>query len=51
MNDWKLDVNVCRGEAGGMSDHFLVEARLKVVGGWKSVGRMEDALMLTFNMC
>ena len=27
-----LDVNVCTGEAEGMSDHFLVEARQKVVG-------------------
>ena len=36
-----LDVNVCRGEGGGMSDHFLVEARLKAVCGWKSIGRME----------
>ena len=26
---------------GGLSDHFLVEARLKLVGGWKSAGRME----------
>ena len=24
-----LDVNVWRGEGGGMSDHFLVEGRLK----------------------
>ena len=24
-----------------MSDHFLVEAQLKLVGGWRSVGRME----------
>ena len=24
-----------------MSDHFLVEAGLKLVGGWRSVGRME----------
>ena len=24
-----------------MSDHFLVEARLKLVGGWRSAGRME----------
>ena len=36
-----LDVTVWRGEGGGMSDHFLVEARLKLVGGWKSAGRME----------
>ena len=24
-----------------MSDHFLVEARLKLLGGWRSTGRME----------
>ena len=24
-----------------MSDHFLVEARLKLVGGWRSAGRMK----------
>ena len=24
-----------------MSDHFLVEARLKLVGGWRSAGRMD----------
>ena len=24
-----------------MSDHFLVEVQLKLVGGWRSVGRME----------
>ena len=26
-----------------MFDHFLVEARLKLVGGWKNAGRMEGA--------
>ena len=26
---------------GGLSDHFLVESRLKSVGGWRSAGRME----------
>ena len=36
-----LYVNVFRGEGGGMSDHFSVEARQKVVGGWRSAGRME----------
>ena len=25
-----------------MSVHFLVEARLKLVGGWRSAGRMES---------
>ena len=24
-----------------MSDHFLVESRLKLVGGWRSAGRIE----------
>ena len=36
-----LDVKLWRGEGEGMSDHFLVEARLKLVGGWRSVGTME----------
>ena len=36
-----LDVKVWRGELGGLSEHFLVEARLKLVGGWRSTGRME----------
>ena len=36
-----LDVKMRRGEGGRMSDHFLVEARLKLVGGWRSAGRME----------
>ena len=30
-----------RREGGGMSDHLLVGARLKLVGGWRGVGRME----------
>ena len=34
-------MKVWRGEGGGMSDHFLVDARLKLVGGWRSAGRME----------
>ena len=36
-----LDVDVWRGGGGRMSDHFLVEARLKLVGRWRSAGRME----------
>ena len=36
-----LDVKVWRGEGGGLSYHFLVEARLKLVSGWRSAGRME----------
>ena len=41
MHGRLLDVKVWRGEGGGMTDHFLVEARLKLVGGWRSAGRME----------
>ena len=37
-----LDVKVWRGEGGGLSDHFFVEARLKLLGGWRSAGRMES---------
>ena len=36
-----LDVNMWRREGEEMSDHFLVEARLHVVCGWRSAGRME----------
>ena len=36
-----LDVKVWRGEGGGMSNHFLEEARLKVVGVSRSSGRMK----------
>ena len=32
---------MCTGESGGTSDHILVEARLKVSGGWKSARKME----------
>jgi len=35
-----LDVHVWRGEASGISDHFLVEGRLKVSKGWKVNGRV-----------
>ena len=38
-----LDVKVWRQEGGRLFDHFLVEARLKLVGGWRSAGRMEGA--------
>ena len=43
MNAWKTVrcESVERRRGGGMSDHFLVEARLKVEGGWRSAGRME----------
>ena len=36
-----LDFNICRGDGGGMSDRFLVEAGLKVVGGLRSTRRVE----------
>ena len=36
------DVKVWRGEEErGLSDHFSVEARLKLVCGWRSAGRIE----------
>ena len=34
-----LDVDVLRGEAGGLSDHYLVEAKLKVKGRWQRYSR------------
>ena len=34
IKDRLLDVNVLRGAAGGISDHFLVEARVRIKGGW-----------------
>ena len=36
-----LDVKLWRGENARMSEHFLVEALLKLVGGWISARRME----------
>ena len=36
-----LDVIVWRGEGGEISDHSGVQSRLKLVGGWRSTGRME----------
>ena len=33
-----LDVKVWRVEGEGLSDRFLVEARLKLLGGWRSAG-------------
>ena len=41
-----FDVNVSRSEGGGMFDHFLVEARLKVADGWRSTRRMEGVRIL-----
>ena len=42
-NAWKTVrcESVERRSGGGLSDHFLVEALLKLVGGWRSAGRME----------
>ena len=31
----------CGEEKGGLSDHFLVEVRLKLLGGWRSAGTTE----------
>ena len=39
-NAWKTVRCEC-GEKGGLSEHFLVEARLKLFSGWRSAGRME----------
>src|ERR1051325_2683006 len=39
--EWRsrlLDVNVLRGAAMGISDHYLVVAKIKVKGGWEKVG-------------
>ena len=33
--------SVARRRGGGLSNHFLVEARLKLVGNWRSAGRMD----------
>jgi hypothetical protein len=36
-----LDVNVMRGVAGGISDHFLVVAKVRVAGRWVKQQREE----------
>ena len=36
-----LDVKVWRGEEGDCLTIFLVEARLKLLGGWRSARKME----------
>ena len=45
-----LDVKVWRGEGGGMSDHFLVEARMKF-GEWmeecREDGGVRNVLMVS----
>ena len=41
-NDWKIvRCESVERKMGGLSDHFLVEAQLKLVGDWRSAGRME----------
>ena len=42
-NAWKTVrcESVERRRGGGLSDHFLVEARLKLVGGWRSATSLE----------
>ncbi len=34
VNGSVLDVNVLRGESGGMSDHYLIESLLRIDGRW-----------------
>ena len=41
MHGRLLDVKVCRGEGGGMSDHFWPEAKIKMVLGWRSTEHVE----------
>jgi len=38
IRDRLLDVNVLRGSARGISDHFLVLAKIRVKGGWRKIG-------------
>ena len=41
-NAWKtVRCESVERRRGGLSDHFLVEARLKLLSGWRSAGRME----------
>ena len=35
-----MDVTVRRGVAAGITDHYLVEAKVRVTGHWKSEGGM-----------
>ena len=42
-NAWKtVRCESVERRRGGLSDHFLVEARLNLLGGWRSAGRMES---------
>ena len=41
-NTWKtVRCESVERRSGGLSDHFLVEARLKLVGGWRSAWNMK----------
>ena len=41
-NAWKtVRCKSVERRRGGLTDHFLVEARLKLLGGWRSAGRTE----------
>lgn len=33
-----MDMNVLRGATGGMSDHFLLEASVKLCAGFRKTG-------------
>ena len=44
-----LDVHVFRGESGGISDHFLVEGKLKMEDGWRKRKRTEGREVLNVN--
>ena len=41
-------MKVWRREGWGLSEHFLVEALLKLVGGWRSAGRVEGVRNVIF---
>ena len=42
-NAWKtVRCESVERRRGGLSDSFLVEARRKILGGWRSAGRMES---------
>ena len=46
VSERMLDVNVLRGESGGISDHYLVEGRLRVGGRWRKRRRVEGKQVL-----
>ena len=46
MKAWKtVRYESVERRRGGLSNHFLVEARLKLLGGWRRAGRMEGVKM------